>query len=393
MLDKKYLKTNTATTLYIIAFFALIFMDIFNNTSYRADLEAVVIPLFFCCLFSLFIKRKIDTSFVIAIIFIGIFTAISTIASDVIKYAVGHLKFYIFLCSFICISTISLDKDAIKKILLFYIIVSLIASVYIVITYINGINLTLNNRATLVIFGVEKDQNYTGSFIVPGVILSLYSFIYSKGVCKKILYLLFTSIQIVAIFFTGSRGAFLSLVVAFIIFLLGFLNNKSINHNKKIIVIIVMLFALIICFILFRSTSLFERMFDKSGYTDNIRLLIWEYALEGFRKRPLIGSGLYSGSYYSQLHLKWVTHSSFIDILVSGGIIVSALWIFVFAKILKVKSINKWFMFSLFFAFFLPYMFINGYETLSFWLPLTIMCYLSKTCLINNYDELFNYKS
>ena len=130
-------------------------------------------------------------------------------------------------------------------------------------------------------------------------------------------------------------------------------------------------------------------MTDSSGYTDNIRLLIWKYAMQGFFNKPVLGSGLYSATYYSQLYVRWVTHNSFVDILVGQGIIGVIFWIGIFAKFIMVKKGNGMFVLNIIFVFMFPYFFLNGYETLSFWLPMILIKQISDCCKKHDFFELF----
>ena len=129
-------------------------------------------------------------------------------------------------------------------------------------------------------------------------------------------------------------------------------------------------------------------MSDVDGYTENIRLTIWGYAIEGFLRRPWIGSGIQSGTYFSQLHVRWYTHSCFVDLITSVGIIGGALYIWQYITFCKVKKENVFFIVGMLLVLFVPLMFINGFETATFWMPMALCKLVSDYCKHNNFCDL-----
>ena len=190
-----------------------------------------------------------------------------------------------------------------------------------------------------------------------------------------------------AVYLTGSRAA---LITCLLCIPFSLLFASKISHKKRIIYVVLVAVLAIILYQALASTDLFERMTDTEGYSDNIRLTIWGYALEGFYQYPILGGGLYSGSYFAQLQARWVTHNSFIDILVGQGLIGAILFVLIFGKMIFVKEKkNRLFIVAIMISFFLPYFFLNGYETLSFWLPMILCKFISDYCQNNDFTRLF----
>ena len=373
---------------FILSLWLLTASNILNTTEYRADLEYVLIPLAVCTAFAIFTKKRLWDISYLYILLMMFFAVVSTVVSPVNFLKPGHLKFYVFVVTYILISSVILDGKDIKKVLMFYKLFSLAVSLWIIVTYAMGTGVNLQYRAALVWEGVEKDQNYVGAFLVPGMVLFFYSFLYSKG---RVLNLLGMLIVFVAVYLTGSRAALITCV--FCIPLAMLFAGKNISRTRRVIYIIVLAAVAAAVYTMLSSTDLFERMTDVEGYSDNIRLTIWAYAMQGFYEHPILGDGLYAGSYYSQLHTRWVTHNSFIDILVGQGLVGTILFVLIFGKMIIVKQKkNRLFIVVLMVSFFLPYFFLNGYETLSFWLPMILCKFISDYCQNNDFVLLFQKK-
>ena len=373
--------------LFLLSFSVLIASNLLNTTPYRADLEYVLIPLLICLLFSIFIPRNVHYIGYAYVLIMAFFTLVSTALSDVVHLRTGDIKFYVFILAYLIISSVCLQKKDVTFVINAYAYISLAISCWLIATYLLGMNLSVQHRATLVVFGVSKDQNYTGAFFAPAAIIFFYKFLYSNRKIRSFGYMM---IILLAIFFTGSRAALLTCILCIpLAFLYA---GKSVGIGKKIVYTILVVIAGISAYILLGTSELFSRMTDMSGYTDNIRLIIWGHALKGFANSPIIGSGLYSASYYSQLYVRWVTHNSFIDIIVGQGLIGIILFLLTFGKIVKDAGHgNRAFIAVIMLSFLLPYFFINGYETLSFWLPMILVKIISDACrLYGKHEILFN---
>jgi O-antigen ligase len=253
------------------------------------------------------------------------------------------------------------------------------------IAYIFGVN-TVNERISISYLGIRKDGNYLSAFLVPGYMIWLYSYLFGK---KRLWKFIIAALIFVAIYLTGSRAAFLTMGIVTLLIISKLIFSRGITF-KKITLTILLFITAFTGYYYLQSTVLFDRMITADSYTDNIRLQIWEYALEGFYNNPWLGSGIESGTYYAQLHLRWYTHSCFIDILTGQGIVGIALFAVIFIHYMRVKKVNFIFMTTLIISFFLPLNFVNGYESATFWVPMAICAIVSEYCKINNSINIIN---
>ena len=200
-------KNTLIKGLFLLSVALLITSNLINTTPYRADLEYVIIPVILCVCIALFLPKKLNNSIYACAVIMAVFTFISTVLSDVVHLRTGDIKFYIFIIAFIIISSVCLEKKDITFIINAYAYIVLIIACWLIITYVLGMNLSVQHRATLVVFGVEKDQNYTGAFFAPAASLFFYKFLYSN---RKVQSMVCMLIMVVAVFITGSRAGLLT---------------------------------------------------------------------------------------------------------------------------------------------------------------------------------------
>lgn len=84
---------------------------------------------------------------------------------------------------------------------------------------------TEEGRRTIIMFGTIFDPNVVASIMLIGVFLSIEDIFIFKGK-KRIISLMVTSLILLGIFFTGSRGALLSFLIGFLFLLLFLFNIK-----------------------------------------------------------------------------------------------------------------------------------------------------------------------
>ena len=144
---------------FVLSLWLLIASNILNTTEYRADLEYVVIPLVLCTALAVLMRKKLWDISYLYVLLMMFFAVVSTIVSPVAYLKTGHLKFFIFVLTYILISAVILDHKDIRSVLMFYKVFCLGLSLWIIIKYALGIDINLQYRATLIWAGVEKDQN------------------------------------------------------------------------------------------------------------------------------------------------------------------------------------------------------------------------------------------
>lgn len=149
---------------------------------------------------------------------------------------------------------------------------------------------------TLRIFSTLGQPNWLAAYLVLMIPVSLSFLFTSSKKLQKITFLLVSFFLILALIFTGSRSGAAGLIVSLIIFFT--LNGKRlIAKNRKIF------FTLIILFIAVSLTfgsALMKRLsqsitgqktVEGGTETGQIRLIVWQGALEAFKKSPILGHG------------------------------------------------------------------------------------------------------
>ncbi|WP_416792670.1 O-antigen ligase family protein [Sulfurovum sp. ST-21] len=129
----------------------------------------------------------------------------------IIGYAINDIQLILFgYLTFLILKQLELKTDEIKKILVFFFISIMINSFYIIY---NAFVLHSFER----LGGFFKNPNQAAEAIVMGILILLY-FVGKKSFSKWWLGLL--PVMLIAIFFTGSRGALIGLLIAGSYFLL-----------------------------------------------------------------------------------------------------------------------------------------------------------------------------
>lgn len=378
-MEMKWADRSIENLLFLLSYCLMTVMTIFNGNTYLAGLSFVWLPSMLLLFFGFFMKKKIELRFFMCSIALFLSAILSTFMSDLdlTRSTFINLLFCIF--SYVVVSSIELEDQMFRYIFLFYINFSLIVCLVILFNYIFSIGIQVYNaeniRVTIEYFGIAKDVNYLSAFVLPTFAYHLYSGFFSKNKSN----LIKAAFIFVAMFVAGSRACFLSMLLSAMIIICKVIFDTKHNINKPIIIFGLLFGALGLYAIVSRS-AIFARTTDFEGYSDNSRLLIWEYALEGFYKKPLIGSGVEAGSWYSLQHTNWKTHNCFIDILTGQGIIGALIMIKMIVEHTMVSKTNKVFMIVILISFFLPLFFVNGYECATFWMPMTICTLLYKKC-------------
>lgn len=166
------------------------------------------------------------------------------------------------------------------------------------------------------------DPNFFGSFAAVGVILCMKK-------SKK--FILLGSINLIALYYSGSRGALLSLILSILI---GYLFNEKINFKKMIIYILLVAITIILAYGLYDSG--FFRSYQGSSGRDN--LLQVSFSL--IKEQPLWGYGNFSIPFKSAGATNSGSHNSIIDFTLRYGLIPLIIYIFIIFKsfILGVKN-------------------------------------------------------
>ena len=201
---------------------------------------------------------------------------------------------------------------------------------------------------TLSSFG---QPNFLASFLLFTIPLSAYYFFKSKKIWSKFIYAWVLGLQILCLYFTGSRAAILALIAILGIFIFKTIFFGKVKTKHKI-VLGISLFGFALISLISINILIPGRMssaLDMKAGSSAARVNFFQSAASSILEKPLIGHGLESGSdvfikYYERdwaLHGQVATsadraHNLILDILLTSGFIgllVFSLWYYSYFKI------------------------------------------------------------
>lgn len=375
---------------YVVAYFVILFVQVFNMNETSAAIRFTLYPTLFAialCVLGLLTRRSIRTSknadyVFLALMVVGV--VISTRMSSVVSWSAVATGFMIFVGLYYLITLFHVSAVDTRAIMIYYSVLVIVISLWTLANFFLKNDL-LDNRASISFFGVVKDQNYLSAFMVPSYTYLLASFFWGKKRKKSLI--VFAVLIFFACYITGSRAAFLTMLIASALIFSKVVLSNGLNA-KSILILFAIVIAMTILYLVLRNTALFARMGDVEGYTDNIRLKIWAEAMKAYYANPIWGSGIQSGTYYAQQELRWYTHNCFIDMLTGQGLIGTILFLLTYIYYFWGKKGNRLFMFAMLVSYLIPLFFINGYETLTFWVPMCMCKLLSDAFKEYSYKDI-----
>jgi len=139
--------------------------------------------------------------------------------------------------------------------------------------------------------------NFLASFLLLIIPLGVYLVYKNSSSLGRVFYTVTVLIQVVCLFFTSSRGAFLSLIAMVLIFTLYLLLRSSLSTRKKILSVLV-LFVMMIGGVIGMEKALpgrFSSLIDYEGGSVAARVNFYQAAADAISKKPVFGYGLESG--------------------------------------------------------------------------------------------------
>ena len=188
------------------------------------------------------------------------------------------------------------------------------------------------------IFSTLGQPNWLASYLVLILPLALSQIFRVKNPQKRILFCLITLIILTALILTNSRAGLAGLIVTLILFF-ALLGTGQIKKNFKFFLSILVPIILIATV---AGTTLFSRIYEAvsprkgQGPTESgqIRLIVWQGAVEIFKNNPILGTGpeTFAYSYYKyrplahNLTTEWnffynKAHNEFLNYLANLGIL------------------------------------------------------------------------
>ena len=234
-----------------------------------------------------------------------------------------------------------LDKKQWLKLVITSVWVSAVVSIFAFLQ-VKGVDIIFL-PATERIASTLGNAGYLATYCLWSVALAIYTYLNSVNKIKYF-YLLIALINVITLFLTGTRGAFLGLVggvvLGFAFLLFNYFKRQKISKKiiSRLIISALLIFGLLGLATMFKDSlpGVVQRVFNWSGdlTTVQTRLSIWRSGWQAFVDKPLLGYGY--ENFYSAFNKKaevnyyqlaptetWVSraHNVFVDNLIYGGAI------------------------------------------------------------------------
>jgi len=256
-------------------------------------LEVLIYAIFIIGLIRIKKASKIPGQWYLLTAIVLIAAIISVVVAPDTRMALGELKaFFIDPLMIWWLAASYLKKDD-----LFWLIgglasSSLVVSAHAVIQKIIG-NVTIDNRV-IGIFGYSP--NYLALFIAP-IAMILIAWATSQKIKKKLTFIgywLLVAINIVALYFSGSRGGLLALVGGIVVYsIMRYWKTISTKIWLKIGLGALIVLSIVTAAWLFRPDfTLRGDVPSRVISSNNVRFQIWEASIELGSKHPILGVGL-----------------------------------------------------------------------------------------------------
>lgn len=368
----------------------LITLSIINKNEFGAAIKFIYVPVCITIFYYLFLinySKKFKRHHILLLL-IFITSSLSTLLYVKDLSSIVSSLLASFLWSLLCalLTSIKYDQKTIVRIINIYTVIAVLLSINTLYSFASGMVGGKSYRVVTTIFGVRKDNNFYASFLTP---IFAYGFYRFTSISKNRLVFFFVSILLfLAIFFTGSRAAFISILLIIAVIIAGFIFNKRMS-GKKIVMLFMVICIISIVFSYISTNTLFERFTNIAGYSSNIRIRLWREALNAFFEHPILGAGRGAANLYALNALGNYVHNTYLEILCDQGIIGIVLFIALFTRFIKVKPKNLVFMVAICIGFFVPLLFISAYQTFGFWFSISFCIILSEYLREKSVEDLF----
>lgn len=372
-----YENINNKKPLYSIAL--LIIFSFITWQRFGAGLMDVGIFMYMFVIFTKIGIFKIDyINITIILQFVSVFVS-STIAYLFYSYDISIRTIISFLITsvFICYSMqYKYSRSDISKIANIFIITSLLGSVSIFINVIKG-NMDGYFRYSASFFGIKRDSLYICAYQMGAFYLTINR-VFNK---EKTIYN-FTSAFIIAAgqLFTGNRTAIVVMLFVIIYSLGLYILKKRSIFKLMITLALIITFFYLIKYLIINSLPDYtlKRLFSISNYiNDESRAPMWAESFKLFIKHPIFGIGLENNNKMLVGMGLHNSHNIFLDILVGQGIVGLIVFLQYFYTVIKYSN-NKSFIIGFIIASFSTLLMVNGYNTMTYWIPILLVSLTSK---------------
>lgn len=219
------------------------------------------------------------------------------------------------------------------------------------------------------LYGTVGNPPFLASYLLLTVFFGAILIFHMQRHYLKFVYLVLIAINLIAIYFTASRGAILAAAIGTIMLIMFHILAKSISPDKKrarqvVISVIALLILISAALVSFKNAELvkhnrtlsrFATMFSDDSVQN--RFMAWKYAWEGVKERPVLGWGqenfigvytvnpipfIHEQIWFDRAHnivIDWLVNAGFLGLLSYLAIFGTAF--FVLRASLRKKSVSK----------------------------------------------------
>lgn len=373
-------KTNLFQKIFFVAMVLLALCPLISASENEASFRDAIIP-FFLLFFLLLISGCSIKGFksFIPYFLLWLLGMVSTLFSPFIGFestAVTYLLFCVLIV-LTCILSVYFSKKMLSYFVTFYIVLSLICALLVILSWVMGVQHGWN-RYSIDVIGVNKNQNYINEIILLGYAFLLNRTIRSK---KRLLLRVATAVVIIwGVVLTGTRAALFTVLL-----LTGLSIVYILFVKRKLYFIFIFVAVAVAAFFLFQKyipDYITDRITGENALSDDLRITMWKSAFQKFLEYPVLGIGINGTTVYNT-SLGYGTeciHNVLLQFLVDQGILSALVLLFVFLKIVRrTKKKDRFFIITMFVALYFPMLFQNGLVTYTFWWPLLVLELFSRT--------------
>lgn len=306
--------------------------------------------------------------------------AVATWTSPFVALQSDTLSFLLAVSFVILVSSLSYSPRELRTVAGVYVAAATLAAGSVLLNVING-HQAVWHRYSTSFFGVDRDPNYIAAYIAPAVLLCGIRLV--GGSAQRVSGLVLLSVLVAGALATGSRGGAI-VVMASIAFLLLLALRTGAAGRRRFIRYLMIVAALLATAFSWLAVFLPDTLVDRLSSPDSLlndesRLDAWRLALELIPSHPIIGVGLNGANWYSEQVLGYPTHNVYIDILTGSGLLGALFFLLAFVLQIRGKPGDRMLLYGLAGAFLAPLAFINGFNTLNFWVPILVLSVFAST--------------
>ncbi len=303
----------------------LVFSTVFDEVASGLSVLSSV-SIYFClgcCALYVLARGTFRLNYMMVILLaVGVLLVISTVYSPTAETVVNRYLYRYWTSSILVIlisNTVTSLKD-VDKVITCYVLAGVAISLYMYSLYgISNLVASLGRLDTQL-----GNQNGVGMSCAFAIIFAVCKFVKAKGYLK-ILYAVAAVVCMPAVMFTGSRKSILILMVAFVVFVLFYSENK--NFIKNVLLGIVLIGIVIWAIYYIPAFEVIKTRFEATfnflgGNTTTVdvgdanRMRYLEQGIKVFLENPFFGAGFCSSHYYFGVY----SHNNFIELLMNGGL-------------------------------------------------------------------------